>query len=249
MNWQLGLRGALLVALWAMVSPLAAQQNDYFDRTEMIYFEINLGTHRPDNGSDLFQFFEETSTFDADDLDGFVVDFKLYYQLNNRLSIGGGVAVYDESISAESRDFVDIEGRGIIHDTEFTTTWVGAQMVWTPFGAGEQFGSRGWAPKFFVPYLTAGLGFKSYELIQDGEFVDDSNPNDPFIFSDRFESDGDGLATRLGCGFRLNLHRNVDLNFSLQQEWAEDDVSGSYSGFGDLDLGSQSAMIGITFRI
>ncbi|CAM2007430.1 outer membrane beta-barrel protein [Acanthopleuribacter pedis] len=249
MDWQMGLRGAFIAVLLTAAYPALAQKNDYFDRTEMVYFEINLGTHQPDEGSDLFNFFEETSTFDSEDLDGFVVDFKLYYQLNNRLSIGGGLSVYEESVSAESRDFVDIDGFGIVNETEFQTTWVGAQMIWTPFGAGEQFGSKGWAPKFFVPYLTAGIGFKAYEVVQVGEFVDETDPNDPFIFADRFEADGESLSTRFGCGFRLNLHRNVDLNFSLQQEWAEDDVAGSYSGFGDLDLGSKSAMIGVTFRI
>ena len=226
-----------------------AQKNDYFDRTNLVYLEFNFGSNDPDDNSDIYDFLENESTFDRDDLDGFAFDFKVYYQLNNRISLGGAVTAYEEDTTVENLDFVDINGRPIFNTTTLDTTWIGGQIIWTPFGAGETFGTRGWAPKFFVPYLSAGVGFKVWEFHQDGEFVDQTDPNDPFIFADRFESDGEAFSTRLGAGFRLNLHKNVDLNFQLQRDWGEDDLEGSFIGFGELDLGSQSGFVGVTIRL
>lgn len=243
------MRKVICCALVFMFPLAAFSQRDYFNRPNVVHFEFDFGQLEPETGSQYFDFLEETTTFDRDDLDGLTFQFRALYQLDNRIAIGGGFAQYDESLSSEDRLYVDQTHAPIIQTNTLETTWGGVFVVWTPFGAGEKFGSRGWAPRRFVPYLSTGVGIKDWELRATGEFVDNSDPSDPLIFEDRFVDDGNVFSVRLGLGFRVNLHKNLDLNFAFETDFAEDDLDESFTDFGDLDLGSKSAFIGIIFRL
>lgn len=238
-----------LLTMVCLLAPVAYSQKDYFNRTNVVHFEFDFGQAKPDTDSQYFDFLENKTTFDADDLDGDTFKFRVLYQLDNRVAIGGSIVHYDESVTSEDRFFVDTNGLPILQTNALETLWGGVSVVWTPFGAGETFGSRGWAPRRFVPYLSAGIGVKDWELRSTGEFVDDSDPNDPIIFADRFVDEGQVFSARVGCGFRFKLHKNLDLNFALESDFAEDDLEGSFSSFGDLDLNSKSGFIGIIFRM
>jgi len=241
-----------IVAIIAMVCafiPFAQAQKGYFDRSNVVHFEFDFGHSRPETDGDYFDFLENTTTFDRDDLDGQAFKFRVLYQLDNKIAVGGSIVHYDESITVEDNFYVDVNNLPILQTNTLETTWVGASFVWTPFGAGETFGSRGWAPRRFVPYLSAGVGIKEWELRSVGEFVDDADPTDPIIFNDRFEDDGQVFSARFGCGIRFNLHKNLDLNLFAETDYAEDDLEGSFVGFGDLELSSKSGYIGIIFRL
>lgn len=235
--------------LTLLAMPTVVAQQGYFSRPNVVHFELDFGQLRPDDDNDYFDFLEDTTTFDRDDFDGTTFQFRVLYQLTNRIAIGGAVQHFDESTTAEDAFYVDENSAPIIQTNALETTWGGLSLVWTPFGAGETFGTRGWAPRRFVPYLSAGFGIKDWQLRSSGEFVDDSDISDPIIFEDRFVDDGNVFSTRIGCGFRLNLHRNLDLNFAWQRDFAEDDLEGSFVGFGEIDLGSNSALVGIIFRL
>lgn len=237
------------LGLAMLMVPSAFSQKQYFNRPNVVHFELDFGKIQPNDDSDYFDFLEERTTFDRDDLEGPTFQFRALYQLNNQVAIGGAIQHYEESSTAEDALYVDENNAPILQTNALETTWGGVSLVWTPFGAGETFGTRGWAPRRFVPYLSVGLGIKDWQLRSSGEFVDDADLNDPIIFQDRFVDDGNVFSTRVGCGLRVNLHRNLDINFALQRDFAEDDLEGSYVGFGELDLGSKSAMVGIIFRL
>ena len=243
------MRHFLSLLTFMIVSPWALSQKDYFSHPNVVHFELDFGKLEPDTGNRYFDFLEDTTTFDSDDLEGQAFQFRVLYQLNNRLAIGGSVLHFDEDITSEDNFYVDTSGAAILQRNVFETTWTGLSLVWTPFGAGETFGTRGWAPRRFVPYLSAGVGIKSWELRATGEFVDDSDPNDPIIFQDVFSDEGDVFSGRLGCGLRINVHRNIDINFAFESDYAEDDLDGSFIDFGDINLDSKSAFVGIIFRL
>ena len=236
---------------FAMMAPIALAVNaqDYFNRRQVLNAEFNFGLTQPDTSSDIFNLLEETTTLNSDDLDGGSFNFKLQYQMNNFLSLGGMVATYSEDTTVVDNFYEDEDGFPIAQDIDFETTFIGFSVIWTPFGAGETFGTRGWAPKRFVPYLCFGLGFKSWEFLNAGDFVDDSDPNNAIIYSDEFFDDGTVAAARFGGGFRINLTKKIDINCLYEHDYAEDNLGGGFDGFGDLDLSSKSAYLGVILRL
>jgi len=237
----------LILTLLAPIGVFA--QRDYFSRPTVVNLEFSLGMTRPGNDSDVYDFFEENTTFDHEDLDGPGALFKGHFQFTNNWSAGGAVSLFKETVDSEDRFYNDEDGFPILQTTELKTAWVGGDLIWTPFGAGETFGTRGWAPRRFVPYLSGGAGFKFWELRSYGDFVDEGDPAGPSIFTAEFADDGVAFSLRFGCGFRVNLTKNLDINFSLEKELAEDDLDGDFRGFGDIDLSSGSAYVGILVRI
>jgi opacity protein-like surface antigen len=237
----------LMISGWMATLPLTAQQG-YFPKQEVLNLEFNFGILQPGTDAEVYDFLEEVLTFDADDLEDGTLDFKMHYQFSNYWSVGGSVSVFESEIDSEDRDFVDSDGFPILQTTRLTTAWFGANLIWTPFGAGEQFGSQGWAPKRFVPFLTGGAGFKSWELELIGDFVDVEDPAGPTIFPANFLAEGETFSWRFAAGFRFNVLKNLDLNFTYQRDYADDSLNGDFQDFGELDLDSTAVMLGVTTR-
>jgi len=227
------------------VAPALAQE-DYFVGEKRTLIQIDLGWTDPDTSSDIYDFSQEQLTFDPDDMDGFQVNIHALRQLNNIVSVGGGVNFFGETVDSEDRLYEFEDGSPIRQETSLRTAWFGAVVVVTPFGAGETFGSHAWTPHIFVPYIQVGAGILNWEFTQEGEFTDAATLD---VFFDSFEDDGVTAGLHGSIGFRLNLTKNVDINFKYSHQLAEDDIGGDFEGFGELDLGSDSFFAGMVIRI
>lgn len=232
-----------------LATPLLFAQNDYFDGVNRTLLEVDFGSYEPNTDSDVFDFFEDTITFDREDMDGASLQFKILYQLNNHINVGGSFSGFRETQVTEDRFYVLENGDSIFQENSLKHGTLAANLQWLPFGSGETFGSRGWAPRFFVPYLGVGLGVRDWELAQEGLFVDDSDPNDPIVFESLFKDEGTAFVVRFEAGFRIRLHKSLDLNCLYQSDHSESELEGSFEGFGDLDLGSRSAYVGVVVRL
>lgn len=237
----------LLCCLLMLAGPLAWAQQDYFNRTNISQFEFNFGFNDPETDTDLYDFLEQTTNFEADDQDGFVFQFKYLYQINNYVSVGGSVNATSESQEVYDLEFVTEGGGDIFQTFELDTNWIGFETVITPFGSGHRFGSQGWAPKTFVPYLTLGAGLKSFDIVNEGDFVVDRDSNNPDIIFTSFEDDGQSFSTKVGAGLRINVGKSWDINILYERDNAEAELGGDFEGFEDFDLSADSAYIG--FRI
>lgn len=221
-------------------------QDDYFVGQQRLLFQIWGGYTDPDTDSEIYRFSEEELLFDASQLDGTQIFFNVFKQRNNWYSIGAGFSVFSESVRSESRDYVFDDGSPILQDTSLDTVWFGPLVMFTPFGAGETFGTKAWAPRMVVPYAQIGAGFMAWEFTQAGDFVDE---RDLTVFTDYFQDDSWAFSLRLALGLRFNLNRHMDVDMVYLHDHAEDDLGGDFEGFGDLDLSSNSAAIGFTFRL
>jgi opacity protein-like surface antigen len=237
-----------LIATFCLI-PASWAQNDYFNRINVSQFEFNLGYNEPETNVELYDFLEDTTNFEANDLDGFKFQLKYLYQINNYFSIGGSLSVATEDQEVFDLDFITEGGNDIFQTFETDIVMFGVDAVITPFGSGDRFGSRGWAPKTFVPYLALGAGLKSYNIINDGEFVVDRNSENPDIIFANFEDDGSAFAYKIGAGLRINLSKSIDLNLLYEVEDAEDDLGGDFQGFGDFDLSSETAYVGLRITL
>lgn len=229
------------------LSQVCWAQNDYFNRINVSQFEFNFGFNDPDTDNGLYDFLGETTNFEANDMDGFIFQFKYLYQLNNYFSIGGSINATSEDQTIFDLDFVTAGGNDIFQNIEVETNWFGFETVITPFGSGDRFGSQGWAPKRFVPYVTLGAGLKSYNVYNDGEFVIDRNSDNPEIILASFEDDGGTFSYKYGAGLRISISKTWDVNLLYEADHAEEELGGDFQDFGDFDLSSDSAYIG--FRI
>ncbi|PIE03733.1 MAG: hypothetical protein CSA81_00720 [Acidobacteria bacterium] len=221
-------------------------QRDYSNSPKFGFFEISVGKHVIDKENAIFEFSEETLTFNSDDLDGLDLSAGMYWQRSNYLSYGVTFQQYSESSGSEDRDYIYPDGSPILQTTELETTWFGFSMLVTPFGAGDFYGSTAWAPKSIVPYLKLGLGVVDWEFAQYGDFVDYQTET---IYYEDYLTSGSTPGLQAGMGVRVKVTPKMDFNLNYSYTLAEDDFdNGDFSGFGDLDLSSKSASIGLTIK-
>ncbi|MCB1042759.1 MAG: hypothetical protein KDC35_07460 [Acidobacteria bacterium] len=228
-----------------VTSCLAMAQNDYFVGDSHTLMQIRGGWFEPQADGELYDFVEEELTFDRNRLDGISFDINIYRQLNNYVSLGGGVTGFGDSVSSEYRDFTFEDGDSITQTTRLDQTWVGFLTMITPFGAGSYYGSRAWAPKAVVPYLVLGAGVVQWEFSQEGDFVDVDTLD---VFYDSFFTEGSTPSLRGALGIRVNLSKNIDLDIATTYDVAEDDVGDDFQGFGDIQLDAQHTSAGINLR-
>lgn len=230
----------------SFIACFASAQDDYFLTNRVTLFQFNGGWAEPDTDSAIFDFSEEMLTFDADEMDGTVWSFNIYRQLNELVAVGGGWSFHTESVPSEDRFYEYENGTPILQETQLDTTWFGLLAQITPLGAGTSYGTRAWAPRVFVPYIQFGVGFVGWDFSQSGEFVDVDTLE---VFLDHFSDDGVAAALRAGVGCRINLHKNIDMDFNMLYTHAEDDLEGDFEGFGELNLSSRSVNMGFIIRI
>lgn len=234
---------------WVLLAfvPCFALAQDFTTGPRFTYFEVSLGEHMIETDSDIFQFNEENLLFDPGSLDGLDFGFGFHWQRGNILSMGMLLKHYSESVLTEDRYYTYADGTPVYQTIDFEKTYIGVDVTVTPFGAGERFGTKAWAPKQIVPFVRIGAGVLSWDYFESGDFVD---YDEELIFYDAYGVSGTAFAIHVGAGLRVKLTPRLDgfLNYTYTN--ADDTMSGGdFIGFGDLDLSSQSASIGINFKV
>jgi opacity protein-like surface antigen len=184
------------------------------------------------------------SDFDAP---AFIFDFS--WRLISWLDVVFGVEYSGRQQKSSAPRFTEVNGNPIIQKTRLTQVPLTVSLKIYPIGRGEQVGQYAWIRKAVVPYIGGGIGATWYELKLKGDFVDESDPGNEFIFSDTFTSDDWTFAQHVFAGLDIKLTRSFGLVLEGRYYWADADVKGDFVDFNSIDLDGARAMIGFNWKL
>jgi hypothetical protein len=97
-----------------------------------------------------------------------------------------------------------------------------------------------------VPYLGGGGGVYFWQLSEEGDFIDFTQPGRP-INSGRLEADGTALGWYAVTG--LEVPFSPHFGFFVEGRWhfVRDDLGDDFVGFGTLDLSGRAVTGGLTW--
>jgi opacity protein-like surface antigen len=208
---------------------------------------------------EIYDFLTDQLTLEKSDFNApaGTIDFSL--RLTSWLDAVFGVEYSGRETSSEDRYFEDEFGNPIEQDTRLTQVPITFSLKLYPIGRGRQVGQYAWVRKAVVPYLGGGIGPTWYELKQKGDFVHETDPDDPnddfcqgapaCIFEDAFSSEDWTFAQHAFLGVDIKLTRNLGLILEGRYYWADADVGGDYIGFDPIDLDGARVMIGINWKL
>lgn len=216
---------------------------DFLFKEPSHYVGFRLGQIFPMADSDLFDMVTRELTLKKSDFRTWNLGIDLGFNLFERFDLIFSLDHSDSSNTSEFRDYVDEQGLPITQKTGFTQTsiTVGIKYLFAPRGRGV--GHLAWMPNRFVPFAEAGAGGLKYRFDQSGDFVDYTTME---IFRAYLRSSGWAPALYLGGGVDVHLYRSSYITMNLKYLWAEQDLSGDFSGFEPIDLSGFRATAGIS---
>lgn len=223
-----GLATALLVVLAAV--PASAQP---FGREHTIRFRAGL--FEPDGESQYWTDAAEVFTSDAEDFEDTLLGFDYKMGLSEHLGLLLSVSGYEGQETRNYLDFVDFQNREIRHDATLDVTSLTAGLVFD------------FAPNAVVnPYVGVGGGLYSWELTESGRFIDFASPGLD-IFRATFRDEGEAFGWYGQAGLEVPLSASWSLFAEGRWHDADDELSGEFEGFGDLDLSGRELSAGATW--
>jgi hypothetical protein len=199
-------------------------------------FRVSLGALTLDGNSQYWEEKELDFTAVIGDYDDVVVGGDYLYFISSRVGILGSFSVFEGSATQSYRDFVDNFGGEIAHVGRLQTASLDLGLIV------HLLGSR--AP--VMPYLGAGGSFISYELEEDGEFID-FGFSPPEVIADRYQADGDTFGFFWLVGIEVPLGGSTSLFAEGRWRSADDELSQDFAGLGSLDLSGRSISAGISW--
>jgi opacity protein-like surface antigen len=201
---------------------------------------------------DIYDFFtdgEELQGLSKSDFDApaFIVDFS--WRLISWLDVVFGVEYSGREQKSEAPRHTEVNGNPIVQKTRLTQVPLTLSLKIYPIGRGEQVGQYAWIRKAVVPYIGGGIGGTWYKLKLKGDFVDENDPKNEFIFSDVFTSDDWAFAQHVFAGVDIKLTRSFGLILEGRYYWADADVKGNFVDFNSIDLNGARAMIGFNWKL
>ena len=185
------------------------------------------------------------SDFDAP---AFTFDFS--WRLISWLDVVFGFEFSGREQKSEVRDPPkDLLGPPAVQKTRLTQVPLTLSLKIYPIGRGERVGQYAWIRKAVVPYIGGGIGFTWYELRLKGDFVDETDPENTFIFSDVFTSDDWAFAQHAFAGVDIKLTRSFGLILEGRYYWADADMQGDFVGFDPIDLDGARIMLGFNWKL
>jgi outer membrane protein W len=223
----------IALTLFFLTSAASAQERPGHLAGDSV-FRGAIGLFQPAGDSAYWDEKQRDFTGDIDDFDD--VSFELAYQyfVNPRVGLMLSMGGWEGSSTQSYRDFIAENGREISHVTQ-------VDQFWLDFGVVFHFFDKRAA---IMPYIGAGGSFISYELSEEGEFIDfDIEP--PPVIRDRFFADGDAFGFFLLVGFEVPVSDTVFLYAEGRWRDAEDELNRSFAGLGTFDLSGRSVSGGI----
>jgi hypothetical protein len=210
-------------------------------------FQLRCGWFFPAGGGPLWTDVEDRFTLSASDLDDSMFGFSFVSGLGNSWEVGIHADFFDETVLSAEADFVDEDGFAIYHDTHLEMTPITVDLRFLP---GGRYRLRPGGTRVLKPvvYLGASMGVNFWEYDEVGDFVDDTDPLDPFVFSDHFAADGDAFQYGVLAGVELPVHPTFHAVFEGRYAWADDELSGDLAFLESIELGGLSMYVGASFR-
>lgn len=179
---------------------------------------------------------------------------ELAVSLAPHLDVVGGFDMNSLSHASEDRAMEELLADGRRVPIQQTTSlseknfYVSAK--YSLLSRGQSVSRLAWVPRTFVPYVGAGAGYGSYNLRQNGDFVDQGNPGftgDETIFTDTFRSEGWTPLFQAFGGTDIQIYRHLVISFEGRYTWKKADLSSDYVGYEPLDLGGMRFGAGVHF--
>jgi hypothetical protein len=219
--------------LIAVAAPSWAQRRAYEGDGA---FRLHVGYFTPNGESEYWDDKDLQFTGDAEDLENLVIGGDYLMHLGPRMSLLFSGDYYQGDTTQSYLDFVDNFGDRIRHDTTLEIASLSAGFVFHLTNPGTP----------IRPYLGVGGGIYFWTLTEEGDFVDLDNLE---IFNARLESDGNVLGYYGLAGVEVPLGRTVSLFGEGRWREVEDELSGDFEGFGDIDLSGRQLLIGISWNM
>ena len=244
------LAGVLALAMLLTASPASAQGGNGFLFSEPRWtLSVRGGFDRAVAGSDIFTFMTDELTLEKSDFGGFTFGADLAYSITPRIEVAFGASYVRSERVSEFREYVGTDDLPITQTTTFSRLPVAATIKAYLYPRGRSVGTLAWIPTRFSPYIGVGGGGVVYELLQEGEFVEEQEGAEVFeVFYDRFASSGAAPTAHAVIGADLALTPRFGISTEGKYGWAKSDLSRDFEGFERIDLSGFSATMGFIVR-
>jgi hypothetical protein len=226
-----------VVAAAALVVLVGTAEAQPYSRNTSNEIRFRAGVFIPEGGHGYWD--DSFAVFDGEQHDflGGSIGFDYLHQIAPQLDLMLGSSYYYADHDLAYRDFEDEHGHSIIHTTRIQTASFDAGLVLRL------------APRHapIVPYIGGGGTIVSYELVEEGDFVDfDRHP--PRIFSDHFHAQDVAYGWFALAGLEFPIHPGFALFTEARWQDAHSSLGDDFSGFGELDLTGAYVSFGGSWR-
>lgn len=227
-----------LAAAGLVLAASAAEAQTYrrYGGDNALRFRVGMLT--PDGESAYWIDNEEVFTGDAEDFEDVVVGGDFRFGIGERLGVMISGDVWEGQEDQSYLDFRDLDNRLIFHTTTVDVGSLTAGLVFNLLPSDAR----------LVPYVGAGGGFYFWTLTEEGDFIDFADPLGPVIFTDLFEDEGEALGWYGLVGLEVPVGAQWGLFAEGRWRNVEDELSGDFAGFGDLDLSGRELYLGASWR-
>lgn len=199
---------------------------------------FRVGMFTPEGESDYWTDNAQVFTGDASDFDDITIGGDFRFGLGERLGLVLSGDVYEGSEDQAYLDFEDSFGGDIFHSTTLDIASLTAGLVFNILPSDSA----------VVPYVGAGGGFYFWTLTEEGDFIDFGDSQGPTIFTDFFEDEGEALGWYWLVGLEVPLGAQWAVFAEGRWQTVEDELSGDFAGFGDIDLSGRQIAAGASWK-
>lgn len=243
------LAAAVVGALSIPASAFAQSPDGFLLERPTTSLGLSFGFAVPRARGGLFDFTTERLTLESADYRSPTVGGELGFRVTERFDLAFEVGYAGSEARSEDAEYLDEAGRPIEQTTRLTRVPFGAVLRFYPRERGRTVGSFAWVPRDLAPYVGAGAGWVWSRFEQEGDFVDDTDEENPLIFTDRFGSSDASPAFHLVGGVDYSLTPRFVLSGEARYTWSSAELDPSvFGGFGDLDLSGFQATAGVSVR-
>jgi len=197
-------------------------------------FQLRMGYYLPSGGGTLWDDVEQRFTLDSSDFDDVTWGVSFVGGISPQVEVGFHLDWYEETVRSQERNYLDMDGFPILHDTTFSQFPIGVDLRFVPGGR------RPGKPVFYLG-LGAGLNFWDYEEV--GDFVNEDDPALPIYFS-VFEVSGESLEGRAVAGLEFPVSPAFNVIFEGRYTFAEEEQT----FLGTIEPGGTWLFAGASFR-
>jgi hypothetical protein len=231
----------------------SAERADFSFGRPSVTLTLRGGAFAPRAQGQFFEFAFDEFTLARGDLRGLAFGADLGVWVGDHVEVMASLDMAGVTRRTESRDYVEPTPQGDVPIFQSTRLRYGpaitAGVRVFPIGRGEELSRFVWIPDRVSPFLSAGLGGTGWRLEQEGDFVDDSSEEDPFIFTDQFSSDGIAFTSFVGGGLEMTLTPRLALVLDSRYVFGEGQMDRDFIQFAQpLDLSGLRLTAGLSFR-
>jgi hypothetical protein len=154
----------------------------------------------------------------------------------------------DAEARSELRNWEEEDGRPIEQTTRLRRRPLSVSLKGYLMDRGRSISRFAWIPAPVAPYVGAGAGIMWHSFEQSGDFVDDLDPEDAFIYSDIYRSSGTSPTAHVLAGLDVSVGPRFVLTAEGRYLWASDEMGRDFVDFDDIDLAGFQATAGISVR-